>query len=255
MSSPITSPSFDLSGKTALITGAGRGIGLAAAQTLAAAGASVTLLARTESEIAANVKALTDLGLKASFAAMDVTDIERTANYISRQDPFNILVNNAGTNVPASVLEVNPEDYSKIMDVNIKATFFTAQAVVRKLVEAKMPGSIINISSQMGHVGSPNRSIYCASKHAVEGLTKAMGIELGPQGIRVNTICPTFIETPMTKDFLKDDVFRKSVIDKIKLGRIGNVNDITGAILYLASDASSLVTATSLKIDGGWTAG
>jgi len=248
------SPSFRLDGKRALVTGAGRGIGLAAAATLAAAGAAVTLAARSVSEIEAAAAAIRDRGGNAEALPLDVTDIDATAHIIANVEPFEIFLNNAGMNRPKPFIEVSREDFDSIMGLNVRAAFFAAQAVARQLTASGKPGSIINISSQMGHVGGANRTVYCASKFAIEGLTKAMAIELGPHGIRVNSLCPTFIETPMTAPFLEDQNFRSQVLSKIKLGRLGQVEDLTGAIVFLASDASSLMTGTSLLIDGGWTA-
>ena len=253
MSLPLT-PSFRLDGKRALVTGAGRGIGLAAAAALAEAGAHVTLVARTKDEIEAAASEINSSGGKASAAAVDVTDIDAVRAFVSKAKPFDILVNNAGSNRPAMFIDVTVEDFDAIFKLNVRSAFFVAQAVVKRLVEAKRPGSIIHISSQMGHVGGPRRTVYCASKAAIEGLTKAMGVELGPQGIRVNALAPTFIETPMTRPFLQDESFKRSVLEKIKLGRLGQVEDLMGAIVFLASDASALMTGASLLIDGGWTA-
>jgi NAD(P)-dependent dehydrogenase (short-subunit alcohol dehydrogenase family) len=253
--SPNPSPSFDLSGKAALVTGAGRGLGLASAQALAHSGAAVTLAARSENEVADAADALRQDGLDARHLVMDVTDTQHTAALIAAAGPFNILVNNAGTNIPAAFLDVTPTDFDAILSLNVRAAFLVAQAVARGLVAAGQPGSIINMSSQMGHVGSPRRSVYCASKHAMEGFTKVTAMELGAHGIRVNTICPTFIETPLTRPFFENEDFRSGVLAKIRTGRIGQVEDVTGAVIYLASDASSLVTGSALKVDGGWTAG
>jgi len=248
-------PSFDLQGKRVLVTGAGRGIGLAAASTLAAAGAHVVLVARTQAEIDAAAAKIRERGHKADTLVLDVSDADAVRNSLARAEPFDILVNNAGTNRPANMLDVEPADFDAVFDLNVRASFFVAQAFAKRLVELGKPGTIINMSSQMGHVGAARRTVYCASKHAVEGLTKAMAIELAPAGIRVNSLAATFIETPMTLPFLENPDFRSDVLRKIKLGRVGQVTDLTGGILFLASDASSLMTGASLVIDGGWTAG
>jgi NAD(P)-dependent dehydrogenase (short-subunit alcohol dehydrogenase family) len=253
MDLPAT-PSFRLDGKRALVTGAGRGIGLAAASALADAGAHVTLVARTRSEIETAAQAIHARGQKADTLVLDVTDLIAMRAAIANARPYNILVNNAGTNRPKMLLDVTIEDYDAIMGLNVRAAYFVAQAVARRLIEARAPGSIINISSQMGHVGAARRTVYCASKHAMEGFTKAMAIELAPRAIRVNTVGPTFLETPLTKPFFENAAFKAEVLGKIKLGRLGRVEDVTGAILFLASDASALVTGTALVVDGGWTA-
>lgn len=245
---------INLRGKTALVTGAGRGIGLAAAFALADAGASVMLVARTQDEVEAAAKKLRDNGKAAKALAVNVLVTNEIEEAIRKHGPFDILVNNAGTNRPSSLFDVSHDDYDAIMDLNVRAAFFTAKAVAQGLMQAGKPGSIINMSSQMGHVGAVNRTVYCASKHAMEGFTKAMAVELGPLGIRVNTLCPTFIETPMTKPFLENADFKDSVLKQIPLGRVGQVNDIAGAVVFLASQASSLITGASLKVDGGWTA-
>ena len=247
-------PSFRLDGKRALVTGAGRGIGLAAAAALAEAGAHVTLLARTRDEIEAAAAAIRSRGQQAEALTLDVTDLLAMQKAIADAEPFNILVNNAGTNRPKLLLDVTVEDFDAIMGLNVRAAYFVAQAVARRLIAAKQPGSIINISSQMGHVGAAKRTVYCASKHAMEGFTKAMAIELAPHGIRVNTLGPTFLETPLTKPFFDNAAFKAEVLGKIKLGRLGKVEDVLGAVLFLASDASALVTGTSIVVDGGWTA-
>jgi NAD(P)-dependent dehydrogenase (short-subunit alcohol dehydrogenase family) len=253
MDLPAT-PSFRLDGKRALVTGAGRGIGLAAAAALAQAGADVTLAARTSGQIEEAAAAIRAHGCKAEPLVLDVTDVAATRRAVGAAAPFQILVNNAGMNRPAPLPDVTVEDFDAIFALNVRAAYFMAQAVARRLVEAKLPGSIINISSQMGHVGAARRSVYCASKHAMEGFTKAMAIELAPHAIRVNTLGPTFVETPLTRPFFANESFRKEVLSKIKLGRLGQVEDLTGAIVFLASDASALMTGSSLVVDGGWTA-
>lgn len=247
-------PSFRLDGRPALVTGAGRGLGLAMAAALAEAGAEVVLTARGAAEIEAAAAAIRAAGGSAEAARLDVTDTGAMADFVAQRGPFQILVNNAGTNRPASLLEVSEADYDTVAEINVKAALFVAKAVARGLVDAGLPGSIINISSQMGHVGGPQRSVYCATKHAVEGFTKAMAWELGPRGIRVNTICPTFIETAMTRATLEDPEMRELVLSKIALGRVGRLEDVMGAVVYLASDASALVTGSALMVDGGWTA-
>jgi NAD(P)-dependent dehydrogenase (short-subunit alcohol dehydrogenase family) len=249
-----TTPSFRLDGKRALVTGAGRGIGLAAAVALAEAGADVTLSARSKGEIEAAANEIRARGGKASAAALDVTNLEAMRAFVASSEPFDILFNNAGTNKPGPFVDVTPENYDLVFNLNVRAAFFVAQAVARALLSAGKPGSMINVSSQLGHVGWAHRTIYTASKHAIEGLTKAMAVELAASGIRVNSIAPTFIETPMTKPFLADEAFRKQVLEKLKLGRLGRVEDLMGAVVFLASDASALMTGTSLVVDGGWTA-
>jgi NAD(P)-dependent dehydrogenase (short-subunit alcohol dehydrogenase family) len=214
----------------------------------------VTLAARSSAEIESAAAAIRAEGGLAEALAIDVTDIEAMRAALAARPPFHILVNNAGTNRPAPFTEVTPEDFDAVLGLNLRATFFVAQAVARGLIAAGAQGSIINISSQMGHVGGPRRSVYCASKAAMEGMTKAMALDLAPHGIRVNTLCPTFIETPMTRPFFADESFRTSVLSRIKLGRLGQVEDLMGAILFLAGDASSLMTGAPLIVDGGWTA-
>jgi NAD(P)-dependent dehydrogenase (short-subunit alcohol dehydrogenase family) len=247
-------PSFRLDGKRALVTGGGRGIGLTAASALAQAGAHVTLAARTRSEIEEAAAAIRARGDEADALVLDVTDIAAVRAAVAKAEPFDILVNNAGMNRPAYLPDVKVEDFDAIFALNVRAAFFAAQAVALKLIEAKQPGSIINISSQMGHVGAARRTVYCASKHAMEGFTKAMAIELAPHNIRVNSLGPTFLETPMTRPFFENKAFRDEVLGKIKLGRLGQLEEITGAIVFLASDASSLMTGAALVLDGGWTA-
>lgn len=252
MKGPLpTTPSFRLEGRRALVTGAGRGIGLAAAAALADAGAEVTLVARSEGEIAAAAEVI---GKGARHAMLDVSDLAAVEAFFTDEAPFHVLVNNAGTNRPKPLWQVSEADYDAVLDLNLKSAFFVAQGCAKALIAAGQPGSLIHMGSQMGHVGGPNRSLYCASKWALEGMNKAMALDLAPHGIRSNTIAPTFIETPLTKPMFEDAAFKASVLAKIKLGRIGSVEDLMGAIVFLASDASALMTGTSLIVDGGWTA-
>ncbi|WP_340160525.1 SDR family NAD(P)-dependent oxidoreductase [uncultured Hoeflea sp.] len=245
---------FRLDGKRALVTGAGRGIGLLAARALAAYGAHVTLAARSETDIAAAADANIKDGGRAEALVLDVTDTSAVRAVIAEAPAFDILVNNAGTNRPGPFVDVEPEAFDLVNALNVKAAFFVAQAVTRRLIAAGRPGSIINMSSQMGHVGAKDRTIYCTTKFAIEGMTKSMAVELAPHGIRVNSIGPTFIETPMTAPYFENEYFKASVLSKIKLGRVGQVEDLAGALILLASDASGLMTGSSLLVDGGWTA-
>ncbi len=247
-------PSFRLDGKRALVTGAGRGIGLAAAAALAEAGAAVTLVARSSDELEAAARAIRAAGGQAEALALDVTDFVAFTEALAARPPHEVFVNNAGTNRPKHFTDVTVDDFDTIFGLNVRAAFFAAQAVARRLIEAGKGGSIINMSSQMGHVGGRNRTVYCASKAALEGMTKAMALDLGSHGIRVNTVCPTFIETEMTRPFLSAPGFRDEVLAKIPLGRLGAVADVAGAVLYLASDAAALTTGSALMVDGGWTA-
>jgi len=247
-------PNFRLDRKRALITGAGRGLGLAAAHALAHYGAEVVLAARTLSEVEAAAANIVRSGGRAEAIALDIRDVEAVSEAVSHRSAFHVLVNNAGMNRTNPFLDVTQLDFDDIIGLNLRASFFVAQIVARRMVEQGVSGSIINMSSQMGHVGAATRSVYCASKWAMEGMTKAAAIDLAQHKIRINTVCPTFVETPLAQNFLKNEDFRAEVLSKIKLGRIGHVDDITGAVVFLASDASSLMTGSSVVIDGGWTA-
>ncbi|MBL8570255.1 MAG: SDR family oxidoreductase [Phreatobacter sp.] len=250
-----TTPSFRLDGKQALVTGAGRGIGVALAAALAQAGATVTLAARTAGEIEAAAAEIRAAGGKADTLVIDITDLAAFRMAMDARAAFDIFVNNAGTNRPDPFLEVAEADFDAVIKLNVRAAFFSAQAVARRMATAGVNGSIINISSQAGHTALAARSTYTTSKFAVEGMTKAMATDLAPLGIRVNSLCPTFIETAMTRPALADPAFRAFVTTKIKLGRVGAVEDLMGAVVFLASDASALMTGSALIVDGGWTTG
>jgi NAD(P)-dependent dehydrogenase (short-subunit alcohol dehydrogenase family) len=257
-SANMQTPSFRLDGKRALVTGGSKGIGLAAAHALVQAGAHVTIVARNAANlIASRAELAGENGQFLSNTAsveLDVLDRQAVDALFASCDVFDIVVNNAGTNRPKLIEDTNDDDLDAVIDLNVKAAFYVLRASSRSLKAAGLPGSLINISSQMGHVGSPKRTLYCASKHGLEGMTKALAWELGSSGIRVNTICPTFIETEMTRPMLADPEFKSFVTSKIALGRVGRLNEIMGAVVFLASDASSLMTGSALMLDGGWTA-
>jgi len=247
-------PSFRLDGKRALVTGASSGIGLGAAAALAAAGAEVLGVARRLDGLTTLRDALRAQGARAEAAPLDITDLTRTAAFVAQNGPFDILVNSAGMARHSPAVATTPEDYDAAMNLNLRAAYFLTREVAKGLIAAKRGGSLINLSSQMGHVGGPDRAVYAANKHALEGMTKAMAIEWGPHGIRVNTLCPTFIRTPLAEQTLAIPERRAWILSKIKLGRVGEVEDLMGPIVFLACDASALMTGTHLIIDGGWTA-
>jgi len=247
-------PSFRLDGRRALVTGASRGLGRACAAALAEAGAHVVLAARGRDALERVAGEIAEAGGSAETLPLDIADVERTAAALAALGPVDTLVNNAGGNRPAPLLDVTVADFDAVMGINVRGAYFCAQAVAREMVAAGRGGVIVNMSSQMGHVGGPRRTVYCATKHAVEGMTKAMAMDLAPHGIRVNAIAPTFISTPMTRPFLDDPAFREDTMNRIALGRLGELPDVMGAVVFLASDAASLITGTSLLIDGGWTA-
>lgn len=240
---------FDLSNKTALVTGAGRGIGAACALKLATAGAEVIAVARTQSDL--NELTSQSDGKITSWCndVMDPAFLER----VEALETLDILVNNAGTNKPEPIVDVQEDTLDLMLNLNVRSCFLAAQAATKVMLKSG-GGSIINMSSQMGHIGSPNRTVYCMTKHAIEGLTKAMAVELAPENIRVNTVAPTFIKTDLTKGMLDDEDFRAFVNRMIPLGKVGVPDDVATAVLYLASDSANMITGHSLRVDGGWTA-
>jgi NAD(P)-dependent dehydrogenase (short-subunit alcohol dehydrogenase family) len=245
---------FRIDGKTALVTGAGRGIGRAVALALAAAGAELLLVSRTVSELDEVAREIASCGGKARPLVLDVTRADAVRDAFAGLDRLDILVNNAGLNRPQPFLEVDEPTLDRLLTLNVRSVFIVAQTAARSMV-ANGGGVIINMSSQMGHVGSErDRTVYVMTKHAIEGLTKAMAVELAPKGVRVVSVAPTFITTPLTAPFFEDPVFRKWVVDRIPLGRIGTVEEVASAVVFLASPAAALVTGSSLLVDGGWTA-
>ena len=247
-------PSFKLDGFRALVTGASSGIGLGCAVALAEAGADVVLASRNIKALNEAAEAIIMKGFSAETLQLDISDLVSIDTVLKDQKPFDVLVNSAGLGRHTPSLETSSEDFDEVMDVNLKGAYFLTQSIAKALIKAKKPGSLINISSQMGHVGGVDRAVYAASKHAVEGFTKAMAIEWGRHQIRVNTICPTFIRTPLTQSTFDNPERKKWIEEKIKLGRVGEVQDVMGAVVFLASEASSMITGSALMIDGGWTA-
>ncbi|MBF9031714.1 SDR family oxidoreductase [Rhodobacterales bacterium HKCCE3408] len=253
MSLPKT-PSMRLDGRRALVTGASSGIGQACVAALADAGAHVVCVARGVERLQETVDLVAAEGGSAEAVALDVGDLDALADMLATESPFDVVVNSAGLARHSPALETKPADFDAVMAVNLRAAYFLSTGAARRLIEDGRRGSIIHIGSQMGHVGGVDRAAYCASKHALEGMVKSMAIEWGPHQVRVNTVCPTFIRTPLTAATFENEERVEWIAQKIKLGRAGEVEDIMGAVLYLASDASALVTGTSLLVDGGWTA-
>ncbi len=251
-------PSFRLDGRTALVTGAGAGIGAATAAALAEAGAEVVLVARNGSELEALAGQIEAAGGRVRAQPCDVTDSAAVRALIAELPRLDIVVNNAGTNIPEPFLDVSDEHLDFMSNLNVRASFIVAQAAVRKMLQDPQRrakgGAVVNISSQMGQVGSPNRTVYCMNKHAIEGLTKAMAVELAAQGIRVNSVAPTFVDTPLIRKIVDTADKRESMVSRIPLGHMAKVQDIAAAVLYLASPAAAMVTGTCLLVDGGWTA-
>ncbi|WP_051182104.1 SDR family NAD(P)-dependent oxidoreductase [Nocardia vinacea] len=254
---PLTQASFgalSLAGRRAVVTGAGRGIGRAVAEKLAARGAEVVLIARSAEEIEELASLIGRNGGKALAVPVDVTDDHALESSFQELGALDILVNSAGTNRPKPMLDVTVDDLDTLLNLNVRAVFRATQLFVRQAMDRNATGVIVNVSSQMGHVGAPDRTLYCATKHAVEGLTKALAVELAPAGVRVVSVAPTFIETPMTRPFLDDPQSQKTLIDKIPIGRIGTVEEVAEVIAFVASPAATLITGSSVLADGGWTA-
>ena len=249
---------INLKNKTALVTGAGKGIGKACAIALAEAGANLIIISRTQKDLDKVSKIIKKFKSKCTSYICDVTNYNQIKNIINKQNRIDILVNNAGDNIPEHFTKVQKKNMEYLVKLNTIATFNLAQLCTIKMLESKnrkkIGGSIINMSSQMGHVGGPIRSVYNMTKFGLEGLTKGMAIDLAKNNIRVNTVCPTFVKTPMTEKFFKNKKFKSDTIKKIPLGRIAEVGDVATVVAFLASDASSMITGTSILVDGGWTA-
>lgn len=250
---PVT-PTFSLQGKRALVTGAGTGLGRAASHALAQAGAEVVLLGRRLEPLEAVAGEMQGYDASGICLSCDVRDRESLKQASECWGDLDILVNNAGYNKPQVFPDLSYDAIDDIIDLNVRAAIEVAQLVCQQMIARKAAGSIVNMSSQMGHVGGTKRSLYCASKHAMEGFTKAAAVDMAKLGVRVNTVCPTFIETPLTKPFFEDPAVKQDVIDRIQIGRLGRIEEIMGPVVFLASDASSLITGTSILVDGGWTA-
>ena len=253
------SPSFRLDGRTALVTGAGAGIGEGIAFGLAEAGATVVLVGRTAESLRQSAARIDEAGFnKASVRVCDVLDVDAVKAMISQLPSLDILINNPGTNIPEPFLDVPEEHFDAIMTLNARGSFFVAQAATRKMLDdparAAKGGAVVNVTSQMGHVGSPNRTVYCMSKHALEGLTKAMAVELAPHRIRVNSIAPTFVDTPLVRRIVDTPEKRAFLVSKIPMGEMARVEDVVGAAVFLSSPAAAMITGACLLVDGGWTA-
>jgi NAD(P)-dependent dehydrogenase (short-subunit alcohol dehydrogenase family) len=249
---------YNLKNKYALVTGAGKGLGKACALALAEAGSNLIIISRTKKDLNNVSQIIKKYKVKCKSYVCDITDYNKIKSIINSQSRIDILVNNAGTNIPEHFTKVKKKNMEYMVNLNINAVFNVAQLASLKMIKTKnrkkIGGSIVNISSQMGHVSGPKRSVYSMTKFGLEGLTKGMALELAPYNIRVNTIGPTFVVTPMTKRFLKDKKFKKSMLESIPLGRFAELPEISSAVVFIASDAASMITGTSLLVDGGWTA-
>jgi len=246
---------INLKNKHALVTGAGKGLGRACALAMAEAGAKILALSRTQSDLDKLEKDIKKIKGKIVKIKCDVMDYDDLKNKLQKIKIIDILVNNAGTNIPEPFIDIKQSSMNYLVDLNLKAAFNVAQLVVKKMIKnKKRPGSIINMSSQLGHVGCEGRNVYNMTKFGIEGLTKGMGVELAKNNIRVNTVAPTFVATPMVKNFFKNKEFKKSALSRIPMGKLATESDVATTVCFLASSASSMITGTSILIDGGWTA-
>ena len=249
---------YNLRNKTAVVTGAGKGLGRACAIALAEAGANLVIISRTKKDLDEVSRKIKKLKIKCKSFVCDITKYNEIKEIINKQPKIDILINNAGNNIPEHFTKVKTKDMEFLVKINTVATFNLAQLCALKMIRSKnrkkIGGAIVNMSSQMGHVGGPIRSVYNMNKWGLEGLTKGMSLDLAKYNIRVNTVCPTFVVTPMTKKFLKDKKFKRETLNNIPLGRFAELSEIASSVVFLASDAASMITGTSLLVDGGWTA-
>ncbi len=249
---------YNLKNKTAVVTGAGKGLGRACAIALAEAGANLIIISRTKKDLDEVSRKIKKLKSKCKSYVCDITNYNEIKKIINKQAKIDILVNNAGNNIPEHFTKVKTKNMEFLVKINTIATFNIAQLCTLKMIKSKnrkkIGASIVNISSQMGHVGGPIRSVYNMNKWGLEGLTKGMSLDLAKYNIRVNTVCPTFIVTPMTKKFLKNKKFKRDTLNNIPLGRFAELSEVASSVVILASDAASMITGTSLLVDGGWTA-
>jgi NAD(P)-dependent dehydrogenase (short-subunit alcohol dehydrogenase family) len=249
---------YNLKNKIALVTGAGKGIGRACAIALAEAGANLIIISRTKKDLDQVSKIIKKFKVKCKSYVCDITNYNEIKKIINDQARIDVLINNAGTNIPEYFEKVKRQNMEYLVKINTVASFNLAQLCALKMLKTKnikkIGASIVNMSSQMGHVSGPKRSVYSMTKFGLEGLTKGMALDLAKYNIRVNTVCPTFVVTPMTKKFLKDKKFKKDMLSNIPLGRFAEMSEISSAVVFLASNAASMITGTSLLVDGGWTA-
>ncbi len=249
---------YNLKNKTAVVTGAGKGLGRACAIALAEAGADLIIISRTQKDLNEVSKKIKKYRAKCKSYVCDITNYNEIKKIINKQPRIDVLINNAGNNIPEHFTKVKTKNMEYLVKINTIATFNLAQLCALKMIKSKnrkkVGGAIVNMSSQMGHVGGPIRSVYNMNKWGLEGLTKGMSLDLAKYNIRVNTVCPTFVVTPMTRNFLKNKKFKKQTLDNIPLGRFAELSEISSAVVFLASDAASMITGTSLLVDGGWTA-